>query len=292
MTVHAGDLAALRRDVRDGCVGADLRAERARRRRDGLRDAAHPAAREAPRADAPVAEVADVVVGDDVRRARGAGTGPGADHRGDRQHPAHRVGLEGVLDQVRGAAREQPGEVDGLALVDVLEPAQQQRLAREVGRLARPELRRDLADERTEHLAQAVHPLVPVPDRVGILGGELRDLLAPRGLVVGELEVLPVDARREVGALRVDVVAVAHEVEVAHQRGRQPGDDVGQARDREVGSEGLLADSSATHDVAPLEHEGRQARAGEVGGRDEAVVPAAHDDDVVALGHARTSAGY
>ena len=108
----------------------------------------------------------------------------------------------------------------------------------------------------------------------------------------GQLEVAAVDARREVRALRVDVVAVPDEVEVAHQRGRQPGDDVRQARHGEVGAERLLADGGAADDVPALEHEGPQALAGEVGRGDQAVVPAADDDDVVVLGHARTSAVY
>ena len=85
---------------------------------------------------------------------------------------------------------------------------------------------------------------------------------------------------------------MTHEVEVAYEGRGQPGDDVRQARQREVGPERLLADGSAADDVPTLEHQGAEPLAGEVGRRDQSVVPTAHDDDVVVLGHARTSTGY
>jgi hypothetical protein len=117
-------------------LGADLCAEGPCRGGERLRDPAHASAREAPRADAAVAEVSDVVVRDDVRRPRRARTGPRADDRGDGQHAAHRVGLEGVLDEVGRAAGEQSREVDRLALVDGAQLAEQARLAGQVGRTA------------------------------------------------------------------------------------------------------------------------------------------------------------
>jgi len=60
----------------------------------------------------------------------------------------------------------------------------------------------------------------------------------------------------------------------------------------ESSPEMLLAHRRAADDVSTLEHQGAQALASEVGRRDQAVVAAAHDDDVVVLGHARTSTGY
>ena len=51
------------------------------------------------------------------------------------------------------------------------------------------------------------------------------------------------------------------------------------------GPNGVLADGRAAHDVAALEHQRAQPFAREVGGGDEAVVPATDDDDVVLLSH-------
>ena len=58
---------------------------------------------------------------------------------------------------------------------------------------------------------------------------ELRDLgVAARGVVVGELQRAAVAVRHEVAVLRIDLVAVAREVELAHDLGRDEADDVRQ----------------------------------------------------------------
>ncbi len=106
-----------------------------------------------------------------------------------------------------------------------------------------------------EDRGQPVQPVVPAVDGSGVLGAELGDLLAAGGLVVGQLQVPAVLARCEVRALRVHVVAVADQVEVAHQRRRQQRHDVREARQRVVGPEGLLADGGAADDVATFEHD-------------------------------------
>lgn len=192
---------------------ADLRAEVARRRREGLGHPAHAAAREPPRG------LADVVVEHDVRGAGRARPRPRADHPADRQHAPHRVGLEPVLDQVGDAVGEDPGDVDGRAYVEVLQHAQQPGLAEEVGGTARAEPGRDPLEERAEDAAQLAHPRVPALVRRGVLAGEPADLLSPPRRIVGQPQVAAVGARREVGTLRVDVVPVAVQPQVADQRG-------------------------------------------------------------------------
>ena len=74
------------------------------------------------------------------------------------------------------------------------------------------------------------------------------------------------------------------ELELADDLGPQQAHDV--ARDAEPEArEDLLGDRGAAEDVALLEDERAQAGPGEVGGADEAVVAAADDHRVVALGH-------
>ena len=82
-------------------AGAHLGAERPGRRGQRRRHAAHPAAREAPGAGL-AAGVADVVVQHHVGGARRPRAGPGPDHAGHRQQPAHGVALE-VAGRCRSA---------------------------------------------------------------------------------------------------------------------------------------------------------------------------------------------
>ena len=103
--------------------------------------------------------------------------------------------------------------------VDAAAAGEQPGLPQQVGRPARAELGRDLVEQRAEHRGRgrSSHASQRV-DGVGVLGGELRDLLAAPRRVVRQLQVAAVGARREVGALRVDVVAVLLQLQVADQR--------------------------------------------------------------------------
>ena len=75
--------------------------------------------------------------------------------------------------------------------------------------------------------------------------------------------------------------AALDQPQVAPDRGAQHAQHVGAGRGAVARGE-LLGDAGAADDVAPFEHERAQAGAREVEGRDQAVVPAADDDRVVA----------
>ena len=62
--------------------------------------AAHAAFGEAPRADRALADVADLVMGHDVRATRRARPGPRADYAGHRQDAAHLGRLEPLLERL------------------------------------------------------------------------------------------------------------------------------------------------------------------------------------------------
>ena len=113
--------------------------------------------------------------------------------------------------------------------------------------------------------------------------GELGDLGVATRRVGGQLQRAPVGVGDEVGTLRVHLVAVALEVEVAQDRRRQQAHHVGEHRDLVLRSPRLLGDGGAADDVAALEHDGALAGAGEVGRGDEPVVAAADDDGVVPI---------
>jgi hypothetical protein len=109
------------------------------------------------------------------------------------------------------------------------------------------------------------------------------------GPVRGELERAAVGVGHEVRTLRVHLVAVALQLEVAEDRGREQAHDVRQHRDLVVGPPRLLGDGGAPDDVAAFEHHRALAGAGEVGGGHQSVVAAPDHDGVVRVGGHRTT---
>ena len=281
--LHPRDPAVLGADARDLRSGPDLGPERPGRPGQRPADRAHAAAREPP------GGLADVVVQHHVRGPRRPRAGPRADHAGHGQQAQQRVALEVPVEQVRDAAREQPDHVDRAAFADAPKLEQQPRLPHQFQRSAGPEARWDLVQERPEHLAELGQvPIVPGV-RVGVARGELGDLGVPLLRVVGQPQVPPVGPRREVGSLRVHVVPLLVEPQVAHEVWRHQRDHVGQRRHRVVRPERVLADRRAAYHVPPLAHHRRQPRAGQVGRRDQSVVPAAHHHDIRVLRHRQPS---
>ena len=143
-------------------------------------------------------------------------------------------------------------------------------------------MRRDLVQQRAEqpaHLRQ-VCLVVPVGVRVG--AGEPGDLGVPRHRVRGQPQRAPVGTGREVGPLRVDVVTVLLQPQVANEIGRQQGHHVRQRGDRVVRPKRVLADRGTAGHVPALAHQGVQPAAGQVRGGDQAVVPAADHDRIPA----------
>ena len=97
---------------------------------------------------------------------------------------------------------------------------------------------------------------------------------------LGQRERAAVGRGREVRTLRVDLVAVLLELELAQDRRRHEADHVGERGHLEVGTPRLLGDRRAADDVAPLEHDDARALLREQAGGHEAVVPASDHDDV------------
>ena len=138
---------------------------------------AHAAAREAPRRGL-AAGLVDVVVQHDERGAGAARAGPGADHAGDAEHAAHRVGLEAVLDQVGDARGEQPGQVERGAHVRPCAASASSAAwpSRSPGRLRARASAGSRCSSGPTSRAEAGEPRLPPLVRVGVARGELRDL--------------------------------------------------------------------------------------------------------------------
>ena len=118
-----------------------------------------------------------------------------------------------------------------------------------------------------------------------------RSAAAPaRGSSSGSCSERPSRYGDEVAVLRVHLVAVPRELELAHDRRRHEADDVRERGDLEVRAPRLLGGRRAADLRAPFEHRDARAALREQPGGDEAVVPAADDDDVEAVVRRLTAA--
>ena len=152
-------------------------------------------------------------------------------------------------------------------------------LQRKLGRI-----RRRHAQDRLDEPAHVGHRLAVLVVGLGVDLGVAGDLPARLGVVVDAPEVVAVEHRRERPVQREDLEAVPGEVEVADDLGPQQRDDVGAHRELEA-REDFLGHRRAAEHVTPFEDENFLSGAREVGGVDQAVVPASDDDDVVLRAH-------
>ena len=270
-------------------AGPDFGPRFPRRGRDGVGDAAHAAAHVPPDAAGAVA-LAHHVMEEHVGRARHGRRGPRADHRVGGEGDLELLGLEPAVENGARRAGQDLERVGGI-LAEPEETEAQPAELHEIGGLERPRGGRRRDECRLDEGRHALQHRLVLRQRVGVAGRELRHLAVGQRLVGAEHERPAVGKRRERrGAPRQHLEAVPLEVEVADDLGAEEAVDVGRGRDLEPGPE-LLGDAGAAQQVAALEHQRLEAGPGRVGRRDEAVVPAADDDQIVRARHARLPLG-
>ncbi len=276
LQLHADGAAALDDDAPHGPVGDDLGAGGLRGRREGRAHAAHTAVDPSPRAGLPV-DLADPVVHEHVRGAGAHRPGPRADHRLGREGSLHAFVLEPLVEQVGGADREEPHELGDVPARPASEPSREREPS---GKVAQAQVRRD--DE--EHLLQQRCDPREIPieldEGVGVAPREPRDVRRVPSKVAPERQRAAVGEGREVvGRDERDPVAEPLELQLPDDPGFHEADDV-RGRGDPVAGPRFLGGGGPAQDVAPLQHEDVDPRAGEVRGAREAVVTAADHDDL------------
>ena len=123
----------------------------------------------------PASDAADRVVQQHVGGARFVGARPLPDQAVDHHDRLHLLGLEPSVEQLGEAHREQPRGVGDPAGAELPHRPRGLRLRQQVAEVIDPTLRRDLVQQRPDHLGDAVHPRLVGGQRLGVLGGELRD---------------------------------------------------------------------------------------------------------------------
>jgi hypothetical protein len=199
------------------------------------------------------------------------------------EHRLDHVALEPHRQVVVGALGEQVDQPVH-ALADGALPPQQCRRLAEI--LPAPARR---VDGRFEQ--QAAHQ----PRRLIEVAGELRinlrivpretrELRLGAGDVVAENDVVVAAERTEQVVRRQHLQPERRQLQVAYHPRMQQAHDVGEARGAKAGGE-FLGDRRAADDLAPLQHQGLQARPGEVRPAHQAVVPGPDHDHVIVGRH-------
>ena len=204
----------------------------------------------------------------------------GADDAGARQVALDDLGLEVVVEEVRGAAGQQPDGVVQGALVHAAEPPAQLRQREELLGVVAEEVGRRLVEQRLERPAHHVEVVAVLRVGVGVVPAVAGDLLEVLAVVLGQPQVVAVlhgGERRRHGQRHE---AVPGELQVVDDLRPEEREGVRERGEPEAGAE-LLRDGGAADEVAPLQDQRPQAGLREIGAVDEAVVATADDDGVV-----------
>ncbi len=146
-------------------------------------------------------------------------------------------------------------------------------------RMAFDHVRRRLQRERAQHVRDGFEPRLIGIEPLGVALRKLRDFLARAS--AADFQIAPVIERKEVrDAALDDAQPMLGEPQVGddlriEQRDRVGGDRIAEARMK------LLGDRCAADDAAPFQHDDLEPGHRQIGGADEAVVPASDDDRVV-----------
>jgi hypothetical protein len=121
--------------------------------------------------------------------------------------------------------------------------------------------------------------------RFGVASGKFRDLGESLRAVLPHEQMTAVGKRREERRVfRVDDVAVAGEIEFAHDFFLHEAGKIGGSGNAVAGPD-FLGDGASADQLAGFEDEDFLAGFGEIGGGDESVMASADDEDVVRVGH-------
>jgi hypothetical protein len=244
-----------------------------------MRDAADPAADEAPVPDPAVALVARVVLEHHVGGARRRRTRGAVVDRvpADRRH--HVLGLEPLGQVLPCGRREQERRLlqDPPVLQAVPRVAQQER---QVPRRAGVRVRRRPLEERHDAARDAPDVLLEPRQRPRVGGAEPLHVLGRAIQVVVEPQVRAVGVQVQRGTGLVDDDAAPHEPHLPPDGRAEHREHVRAGRGPEPGRE-LLGDAGAADERPSLEHHRPQAGAREPERGDEPVVAPADHDRVV-----------
>ena len=266
-------------DLAHFAVGAQLDAEPACLRCDGVADGAHAAHRMAPH-PALAVDLAELVVQQHVAGAGVIRAGVIADDGVEAVGGLDAFGFEPVIEQVRGALREQRQQVAPRFHVETLEAEAEAQCRKRITPAAAG-IGRRLQHHCAQHVGQALDHRREGGQACGIARREARDFALRARDIGADAQVRTLAQRQEVGDRpRQYPQAVLGEPQVAQHLGLQQAHGVGSDRVAESGMK-LRRHRRAAQDRPALEHQRLQAGACQIAGCDQAVMAATHDDHVI-----------
>ena len=278
---NAYGLAVLDQNLRDADFGLDLHASFAGRIGNRIGDCACSAARKAPGAEGAV-DLAHVVMKQNVSRAGRAHAEKRSDNSRRRHGGLEHVGLEPLVEEIDGAHGHQLHLVVLVLAAQALEaPAEEDHLEQIFG-IERRRVRRDHGQDRLHEAAHLQHGFAEFFIGLGVEARMAAQLAHRLAVIVHAPQIIAVGHRREGAVERKDFQTVAGKIEIANDLRPQQRDHVRADGKFEAGND-LFGASRAADDVTALQHQDLLAGAREIGGVDQAVVPAADDDGVVTV---------
>ena len=190
------------------------------------------------------------------------------------------VRLEVVVEEVGGAAGQQPDGVVQRPLVHPPEPRAERGQREQLLGVVAEQVRRRRVEERLDRLADHLHVVRVLVVGVGVVLAVARDLLEVLAVVLAEPQVVAVLHRRERRRHQQRHEAVLGQLEVVDDVRPEQAQGVREGREPEARVE-LLGDRRAADERAPLEDQRLEPGLGQVGAVDQAVVAATDDDRVV-----------
>ena len=196
------------------------------------------------------------------------------------------LGIEVVVEEVGGAAGQEPDRVVQHALVELAEARPDPGEGEELLGVVAEDVGRDHVEQRLDGLADHVDVVAVLVVRVGVVLGVPRDLLEVLVVVLREQQVLAVLPGRQQRRHQQRHEAVLGELQVVDDVRPQQGQRIREGREPEARAQ-LLGDGRAADEVPAFDDQGLEAGLREVRAVDQAVVAATDDDRVVGAVGAR-----
>ncbi len=188
--------------------------------------------------------------------------------------------VEVVVEEVRGAAGQQPDRVMEHPLVELAEARAQAGQRHQLLRVVAEDVGRDHVEQGLDGLADHLDVVGVLVVRVGVVLGVPRDLLEVLVVVLGEQQVIAVLAGGQERRHQQGHEAVLGQLQVVDDVRPQQRQRIRERREPETRAQ-LLGDGRTADEVATLDDQRLEAGLREVGAVDQAVVAATDHDGVV-----------
>ena len=212
--------------------------------------------------------------------------GVGADHPVGGQRHLDFLGLEPLVEELRGALREDLNQRHQIARAQAAHLPGELQVIDEIDGAWR-ERRRCGQQQAFHHLRETLQLIFVRRVDIGVVRREFGDFGQRLRAVLPHEEMAPVGKRGEEGGiLGVHLVAVARQFQLPDDAFLEQAGEVRGSGDA-IARPDFFGDRAPAHEFAPLQHQHLAPAARQIGGGNQSVMAAADDDGIV-FGHRTT----